>query len=302
MEIPQLIEIEPSNICNLKCEICPRGNEDYVPKSPKVMSFDEFGKIVDSYDYPMKRMQFCGTGEPLYNTELSKIVAYVKSAKNPEGIELISNGILLNDKTSADLIEAGLTRIELSIDGADKKSYEAVRHYDFDAVAANARLLGQMIKGKNVSFGINCVITTLNKDSLADMPAFAQSVGADSLEFRIYETNGQKKKDLAIHDRAYLERLKQIVFAECEERGIRLDFWDIDSVQREGCNLGTEVNINVHSFLTPCYHLPDLDFMKLGEENFSSIWEGEKVQNFLQKMREGNFLKECCCLEAMVKK
>ncbi len=298
---PELIEIEPINICNLKCEICERSNIDYIQKPIQIMSFIEFKKIIDSYDYPINRFQFCGTAEPTLNVELCKMIKYLKSKKKPKKIELITNATLLSPKLSKELINSGLNMLKASIDGADKKTYESIRHFDFGLICQNLSAFGKIAKKTKTCFGINCTINKLNYKSLIKLPSFAKKIGVDWLEFRIYETNKPKLKKLAMHDKKILKKLKKDLLEECIKNNIHCDFWDIEEIGSEECNLETEVNINAYSFMTPCYHLPCMNFIKLGDTKFSKIWEGKKVHNFLIRMKKNKYLRECCCFRALKK-
>ena len=298
---PEIVEIELINVCNLRCEICERGNPSYIQKPIKIMTFGNFKKIIDTYNYPINRIQFCGTSEPLLNPDLPKMINYVKIKKKPKKIELITNATLLSKQISKNLIKSGLNLLEASVDGPDTRTYEKIRHFNFKKLTDNLKNFKKLAK-KKVHFGINCVVNSLNYNSLIKMPSFAKEVGADTIEFRIYETNLLNLKSLAIHDKKKLEFLKDKILKKCKNLKINCDFWNIDEIQNEKCNLETEANINSESSLTPCYHLPNLVIQKLGKDKFSKIWKGKKVSALLSKINKNKFLDECSCFMAISKK
>ena len=66
-----------------------------------------------------------GFGEPLGHPRIVDMVALAKQSGSE--VELISNGILLDDKMADRLVAAGLDRLWVSIDGASPASYADVR-------------------------------------------------------------------------------------------------------------------------------------------------------------------------------
>jgi MoaA/NifB/PqqE/SkfB family radical SAM enzyme len=118
------IYVEPTNRCNLDCRTCMRhGWEEPLG----YMEFGLFEKIAADLDsFPGRPgVFFGGFGEPLGHPS---IVEMVKAAKLiGSEVELISNGILLDEEMAGRLAKAGLDRLWVSIDGASPASYADVR-------------------------------------------------------------------------------------------------------------------------------------------------------------------------------
>ena len=74
---------------------------------------------------PIPSVFFGGLGEPLSHPDIVPMVAEVKALGAT--VELITNGTLLDDEMSRGLIEAGLDRLWVSLDGARPESYTDVR-------------------------------------------------------------------------------------------------------------------------------------------------------------------------------
>jgi MoaA/NifB/PqqE/SkfB family radical SAM enzyme len=91
------------------------------------MSADTFDLIISSLkDFdPLPTIFFGGIGEPLSHPELIEMVRQVKSLG--ARVELITNGTLLDEELSTQLIEVGLDMLWVSIDGATPESYADVR-------------------------------------------------------------------------------------------------------------------------------------------------------------------------------
>ncbi len=116
--------IEPSGRCNLDCITCMR-NVWVAPD--EVMADSTFERIVAGLaDFsPPPLVFFGGIGEPLMHPQLVKMISRVKALGSP--VELITNGTLLTERLSQQLIEAGLDVLWVSLDGATPESYADVR-------------------------------------------------------------------------------------------------------------------------------------------------------------------------------
>jgi len=158
------IYIEPTNRCNLDCRTCMRhGWEEELG----FMEFPLFEMIVgDLGAFPgPPGVFFGGFGEPLGHP---RIVDMVKAAKAiGSEVELVSNGILLDDGMAERLITAGLDRLWVSIDGASPESYADVRLGDYlPAIIANLERLNA--RSAKPELGISFVAM---KRNIADLPA-----------------------------------------------------------------------------------------------------------------------------------
>jgi len=298
---PKMVEIEITNFCNLRCAVCRRGNPDYRREPVTHMSFSEFKAIIDAYDYPLEKIQFCGTSEPAANPALPEMVRYVVEKKKPKVVELITNGTLLTPKLSRELIATGLTSLKVSIDGPDELTYQAIRRHALKPVKNNLKAFGDLIKGKNLSFGVNCVIAKPNARSLKKMPQFVSDIGADTLELRIFETNLENLRELSIHDEKLVDQIRGEVEEESKRLKIKFVFFkELDGDEKASCKLMEEAHINYEGRLTWCYHLPHSAIgVNLAKGRFSSTWNGKEIRKLLQDVADGSFRPECCCLLAI---
>ena len=130
---------------------------------------------------PTPGVFFGGYGEPLAHPEILEMVAAAKRAG--AAVELITNAILLSEPVARRLIELGLDRLWVSIDGATPASYADVRLGDaLPQVIDNlARLkdLRALSGADHPQLGIAFVAMQRN---IADLPAvvrLGQRLGAD---------------------------------------------------------------------------------------------------------------------------
>jgi MoaA/NifB/PqqE/SkfB family radical SAM enzyme len=118
------VYIEPTNACNLECRTCIRNVWD---EPIGQMDSKTFDRIIEGLKVisPKPTVFFGGFGEPLSHPGIVDMVARVKALGIT--VELITNGTLLTEEMSGQLIEAGLDMLWVSLDGATPESYADVR-------------------------------------------------------------------------------------------------------------------------------------------------------------------------------
>jgi MoaA/NifB/PqqE/SkfB family radical SAM enzyme len=110
------------------------------------MNFDLYKKIIDDiceFERPIKVLRLYKDGEPLINPHFTDMIKYAKAKKCAERIDTTTNASLLNHKTNLEMIEAGLDRINISIEGVNSEQYANFSNYkiDFEKLVANIRHL-----------------------------------------------------------------------------------------------------------------------------------------------------------------
>ena len=114
-QYPLHVDIEVTNRCNLKCTMCVKSSEKEQGNQGDI-DFSLACSILEAIKGKVYSVKFNWRGEPLLYGKIPQLIAYAKSLGIPE-VQLNSNGLLLNKKLSRNLIEAGLDRIIISIDG-----------------------------------------------------------------------------------------------------------------------------------------------------------------------------------------
>lgn len=143
-EKPSWVIIENTNYCNISCVFCP--HEKMVRKKG-FMDPKMFESIIDQCaDENIPNVLIQGFGEPLIDKDYVSKVRYAKS-RGIKRVHCVTNGILLTQDISKELIDAGLDTLSISIDAASDEVYGRIHKVigsgkpckDFDKLVENIR-------------------------------------------------------------------------------------------------------------------------------------------------------------------
>lgn len=135
--MPKNIYIEVTNQCNAKCMMCPN---DKITREKGIMTLELFKNIIDQLKGVRGVKVFLHKeGEPLIDKNLSTKIRYAKDILGDDNEVIINtNGYLLTDEMSRELIDSGLDTIFFSVDSISKELYESIRSgLDYNKVVSN---------------------------------------------------------------------------------------------------------------------------------------------------------------------
>jgi radical SAM protein with 4Fe4S-binding SPASM domain len=144
VHLPDIVQIESTNLCNAKCVFCPR---DEMHRRQGVMDMDLYKKIVDECAaLGITHVRVHNYGEPFLDRQLVEKVRYAKS-KGIAEVGMISNGSLITEEIARGMIDAGLDAINISVDASGKEVFEKTRiHLKYDDVIGNIKTLARLRK------------------------------------------------------------------------------------------------------------------------------------------------------------
>jgi len=266
-DFPLFIDVEVTSTCNLKCPFCAttfRGSK--IKKG--FISFKTVRSIIDQgADNGLFGIKFNIRGESLLHPQIDDFVRYAK-AKGLIDVYFNTNAMLLTDQASRRLIDAGLDRISVSVEGFTKQIYEKHRvGANFATLLSNIEGLQKIKKKRGVRHPrvrIQSVLVDDLKPIVDDYKDF-WILRADEVGLLDYKEMKSKKKGVD-----YPWVCPQI----WQRMGV---FWD-----------GT---------ILPCNHDDDA-LLCLGNVKTTSIkdaWQSEKMAGIRNLHKEGNAHKLAAC-------
>lgn len=132
---PLQLDFELNSTCNLRCRFCLHGNERV---KRRVLGFDLFKAAIDEGQrHGLVSIKLNYINEPLIIKDLERYIRYARSA-GVINVYFATNGTLLTPTRSRSLIQAGVTKIMISIDAITAETYHAMRGADvYDRVVEN---------------------------------------------------------------------------------------------------------------------------------------------------------------------
>jgi len=119
----KIITIEPYNVCNLRCVMCPYSK---MKRKKEMMGMELFRKIVgEAKELGFKTATLQMYSEPLMDPHLIERIEFVKSLGMKAGF--FTNAMLLDEKMADRLLDSGLDFIKFSVDAGSKEDYDKIR-------------------------------------------------------------------------------------------------------------------------------------------------------------------------------
>jgi radical SAM protein with 4Fe4S-binding SPASM domain len=185
MRKPHILVVEASNRCNLVCPACATAHAMHRPKG--CMTPETFDTLLRQAKGYIRRMQFSYAGEPLLNEHLPGFIA--KAVNSGITCKVDTNGMLL-EKYAKALVDSGLQRINVALNGIDQETLSKYRkNADFATIVRGAKAMAEYKKlsGRTTpAMHMQFIVTRHNELALKDAEALAREIGFDVVEFKSF--------------------------------------------------------------------------------------------------------------------
>jgi len=168
------LRISVTDRCNLRCVYCSVGSVPHLPRS-EILSYEEIQRVVQAaVSMGINKVRLTG-GEPLLRPNLGELVRMLSQIEGIDDISLTSNGTLLS-KYAVELKEAGLKRVNVSLDTLERDKFKRITGMD---------KLEEVLSGIEAAHGtglhpvkINTVVLRgINDDEVIDLARMSISQG-----------------------------------------------------------------------------------------------------------------------------
>ena len=138
LDTPFSVHIDVCSLCNFTCTFCFQNDKKGMKESGVnwgMMDLSTFKSCVDDlkkFPRKIKKIKIGNHGEPTMHPNLPEMIAYARQSNVADLIEIFTNGSKLNPKLNQALIDAGLQRMNISVEGLTAESYKRVAGYNID--------------------------------------------------------------------------------------------------------------------------------------------------------------------------
>lgn len=309
--VPVTVEIDSTNLCNLKCYYCSFG--EYIKNDRVSLNREDMLRVIgEMAGLGVRGLTFTGGGEPLVNPHTLEAVEFAK--KSGLDVAFITNGILLSEKASS-IILNNCTWLRVSLDASNPEMYRKMHGVSagtFDKVVENIRAAARIKKrlGSKCTLGVGYLTGEDSYAGILEATTLCKSLGVDYIQFRPVTFNSpgtkfqQYEKDLWLK----IEPLMQDAFKESTK-----SFDVLFSVAKYGDldkpNLGRHYRkclgqhfaavVGASGDMWVCCHLrgnPRYSLGNIKEQSFREIWFSSKRDRIMNSIDLKNDCMPLCRL------
>jgi MoaA/NifB/PqqE/SkfB family radical SAM enzyme len=278
--LPPIVQIEPTNVCNLKCPLCPTGIGSM--KRPKgFMSFETFRGIIDEIGDVLLAAFLYGWGEPFLNRDLPRMIELCRQ-RNIKTLSNTNGHFVQTPDEALRIVDAGLAALIIAVDGSTQEIYQKYRKAgDIEKVKrciANIEE-AKAKRGARIPYtNFRSVVTHDNEDDLPALEKLARDLGVNMFSYKpVGMLTCSEKFEHYVPDQEEVRRFQY-------DGSIRLNkppiwcpfpfrqptiFWD-GTV--EGCEYD---------------YIVEASWGKAGTQPFTKIWNSEAAVQLRRRIRKG---------------
>ena len=172
---PRLVFWEVTKGCNLRCIHCRATATELASPTdlPTARALDIISQISE-FANPILVLS---GGEPLYRTDIFQLASY--ATQRGLRVALATNGTLVTKEIARKVVDSGVKRVSISLDGANAQTHDTFRGIPgaFDAAIYGFRNLKEL----GMAVQINMTIARHNAKELPAVLDMVRRIGADAL-------------------------------------------------------------------------------------------------------------------------
>lgn len=319
---PTEIEFSFNNLCNLKCIMCGKADNEPNCKMDKALGVNFLDQVLTD----ALHITPSANSEPFLN---DMELLYDLCVKHNVTLFLFTNGMLCTEERFR-RIQPRVHRLWFSFDSHVKETYEKIRvGANYETVVENMRRTVALAREDDTEITFHFVLMSLNLRHLPDYIRFVASLGGNQIKVQELLPNSTRydelKLDGAFTDEEITEVLEQAKAAANEQKldltlnlhmpyraevknlPIRHKSKDPMASLRElymesflrifphFCNMSAHyLKVTPTGEVFPCCRAPEvLKMGNIADATFEEIWNGEPYQRFREKMFNRDYESVC---------
>ena len=289
------LRISVTQRCNFRCKYCmPKTPFSWEPKE-NLLSFEELFLFVKvCLDEGVKKIRITG-GEPLVRKDLDKFIRMISDYDPSVDLAITTNGFMLRNYAKL-LKEAGLKRINMSLDTLDSKKAEFI---------AQKSVLHEVLAGLDAALeaGLKVKLNTValkgvNDDEIVPLLDFAREAGCQ-IRFIEYMENIHANDELkGLKANEILNIVGQKYSFKQSEKGTGpasiyelkdgYKFGVIDPHKHDFCERCNRIRLTAEGYLIPCLYFEDAMSIKDAVRKGDIAGASEILRKVLQNKPKEN--------------
>jgi radical SAM protein with 4Fe4S-binding SPASM domain len=294
--LPIYLLYEPTNYCNLRCPQCPTGTRELARPEGMVHETDAYRKTVDELAKDSFLVQLYFQGESYLSPKFFEMVEYA-SSKNLFS-EISTNAHFLTDDNCRRTIEAGLTKMIISIDGTTQEVFEKyrVRGRLSKVIEGTKRMIEwkKKLGERNPYIVFQFIVFSHNEHQIEDIKKLGKELGVDEVSIKTAQIYNPENGNELMPRNEQLSRY---------EKGADGQYHIKSDLANHCWFLWHTASVTWDNRVVPCcfdkhakYQMGDT-----ASQSFRDIWHSKQYTNFRQAILRGRKNIDMCtnCTEGL---
>lgn len=278
---PFFISVEPADFCNLQCPECPVGLKNSISTERKGNFFDLdlYRNLIEELKETLLHVQFYFQGEPFLNNQLTEMIHFAHERKLFTSVS--TNGQFLTEKTARNVVQSGLDKLIVSVDGTTQEVYEMYRKGGnlqkvFDGIN-KVLVWKKQLKSFTPMIEIQFLVLKSNEHQMGEMKQITKMMKVDKLSFKSAQFCDFENGNSQIPENSRYARYR---LTECGK-------FELKFSQPNRCSrlLGGAV-INTRGEVLPCCYdkKSEYSFGNIRMATFHACWHSDKANSFRKQL------------------
>ncbi len=288
---PYAASIEPTTACNLGCPECPSCLKQFTRPTGK-LQINKNAEMLDELGKNLFYINYYFQGEPFLNPDFLEFVREANKRKIYTATS--TNAHFIKAQTAEQIIDAGLSRLIISIDGITQSSYEDYRVHGIlnkvlegtqEIVAAKKRL-----KSHTPHIIWQFLVTAKNEHEIDTLMEMSRTFGVDEVRLKSIQVYDFENGNPLIPKNDKYSRYKLLSNGKYKMKaGLSNHCW----------RMWSSTVLTWDGIVVPCCFDKDAKHQlgKLASNPFKNIWKSDKYRsirkNILTARQEIDICKNC---------
>lgn len=272
--MPFSLSIEPTTACNLGCPECPSGLKQFSRPTGRLQS-DVHETMLRQLSRNVFYINYYFQGEPFLHPHFLELIKAAKKHKIYTATS--TNAHFITPSKAAEIVQSGLDRLIISIDGMTQETYEQYRvHGTLEKVIAGTQHLvqaKQQLHSSTPHLIIQFLAVKPNEHEIEEIAKLGKQLGVDEVRIKTAQLYDYKHGNPLMPENEKYARYKQL------PDGTYTLKWKTGN---HCWRMWSSCVLTWDAKVVPCCFDKDAQHQlgSLEEDNFKAIWHSKKYNGF----------------------
>lgn len=275
---PYAASIEPTTACNLGCPECPSGLKQFTRETGRLPVNDN-RNMLNQIGSNLFYINYYFQGEPFLNPQFLELIKEANSRKIYTTTS--TNAHFITDNKAKEIVESGLSRLIISIDGITQETYEDYRiHGQLEKVLKGTKAVVEakkQAKSSTPHIIWQFLVTGKNEYEIPKLKKLTEEYGVDELRLKSIQVYEFENGNSLIPQNEKYSRYKRLPNGKYKMKaGLGNHCW----------RMWSSTVLTWNGIVVPCCFDKDAKHQlgKLSESNFANIWKSDRYKSLRKQI------------------